>query len=146
MAVAFSGSRKLITGGTGGSTPNQENRAYVWDVDSGRSVSVLKTPFEKEGYIHSLTFIENDREILVGRFEDHSGLASYDAMTGEPTMEADQELGSGGVQSMAINRTFGIIATGSLDGTVKIWDLKSLKFRQSISDSPSAISGRMVRM
>jgi tetratricopeptide (TPR) repeat protein len=98
----------------------------VWNVDSGRTVRVLRPPFGEadKGVLFAATISPDGKTLAVGGIENESSGAIYLIHLATGRLERVLRGHKKGVLSLDFTRR-GRLASGSFDQTARIWDTKT---------------------
>jgi WD40 repeat protein len=116
MSVSFSPDGKRIVSGS------EDKTLKVWDSQTGQEKLTFKGHSEP---VSSVSFSPDGKRIVSGSGRVASGeIKVWDAQTGQETLTLTGH--SDWVESVSFSPDGKRIVSGSLDGTVKVWDARSL--------------------
>jgi WD40 repeat protein/serine/threonine protein kinase len=129
FCVAFSpDGRRLVTGGV-------DQMIKLWDAATGQEALTLRGP---EGLVRSVAFSPEDGHRLVSAGQDLA-VRVWDAspwQSGDRGLEFRTRRGHrAGVLSVAFHPQGGLLASGSAEGTVKLWDTETWTEQLSLPGS-----------
>ncbi|XP_070001682.1 guanine nucleotide-binding protein subunit beta-2 [Penaeus vannamei] len=119
MSVAFSPSGNLVASG------GMDNQCTVHDINDRDSTGVAKIAREMlgyEGFLSSMRFLDDDN-LITGSGD--MKVIHWDVKTGKKVHEYFGH--SGDVATMSLSSDHSVFATGSVDRTIKVWDLRDPK-------------------
>ena len=146
-AIAFSSDGKYILTGGGASNINQNNTVKLWDVRYGRQVRAFKGYKEGfESHITSVAFSPDGKQAAAGSYDGTVKL--WDISSGEATKTFRATMpyllksgsNSGGVSSVAFSPDGKYIASGSEDGTTRLWDISTGRKIRTLAGHTSSVS------
>lgn len=110
-------------------TASQDGSLRLWNPKTAACEMVIQGNEYHQGPILSLACHSNNQLMITGS-EDHS--------TAVVNVNSKRIFGllrghTDSVESLALSETFSLLATGSLDATVKIWDLNTLQLRSTLN-------------
>ena len=113
-AVAFSPDGKMLASGS------SDNSVKFWDVSTGQAVATL----EHIGYVEALTFSHDGKRLATGLTSVSDNVNLWDVSS--RTKLASLKGHTDGVTSVAFSPMGTMLATGSRDSTVLIWNLRDV--------------------
>lgn len=96
--------------------PGEEGRAFVWDVDSGRQVGIVRG---HRGVLNDLSFSPDGAVLLTAGTDNTVRAWSLDR--NEWTLAGHEK----GVHVATWSPDGSVVATGSVDGTARLWDART---------------------
>jgi WD40 repeat protein/serine/threonine protein kinase len=108
-------------------TASQDKTVKFWDVTTGR---LLREPLTHNASVFALAFSPDGTKLATGSRDE---ICFWDAASGERV--GDPLSHKGQVRSLTFSADGASLASASLEGTVQIWDISSLKLRDTL---PSA--------
>ena len=126
-ALSFSPSGNTLASGS------EDGSVNVWKLPAGSHIAGT-SEFGKP--INSLVMLEDDRSVVVAF--DHKQIHRWN--THEREITGTYSGHSGEVYSLSISPNRKLLASGSKDNTIRIWDLESCTERKTLRGSPGRIN------
>jgi RNA polymerase sigma factor (sigma-70 family) len=114
--VAFSPDGKILA------AAGKADDIHLWDLSTGEKIAKLR--WERGNHFGSvlITYTPDGKTVIAGQWHD-SKIGLWDVATGKKRQEIDAKAGA--VRSIALSPDGSMLATGSQQGVVPLWDLKT---------------------